>query len=180
MGKKLGIEEMNRLSPEAFREANKIPVIVALDNVRSMNNVGSVFRTADAFRFEKILLGGITPAPPHREITKTAIGAENSVLWESTNDLLAEITALKAAGYQVLALEQAEESVVLQTYPVRPDGKYLLILGHEIQGVQQELIDLADATLEIPQYGTKHSLNVAVAAGIAMHHLAMGFHLSGD
>lgn len=177
MGKKLTIEEMNRLSPEAYDTAPKIPVVVLLDNIRSMNNVGSVFRTADSFRLEKVILAGITPVPPHREITKTAIGAEKTVLWEQKENALDTALALQADGYTILALEQAEESVILQQYAVDPNRKYVLILGHEISGVQQELIDLADNTLEIPQYGTKHSLNVSVASGIALHHLAMGFWL---
>ncbi len=172
MGTKLSIHEMDRLSPQAFRKANKIPVVVMLDHVRSMNNVGSVFRTADAFRVERLILAGITPTPPHREITKTAIGAEQAVLWESSNDSIQEAITLNRQGYQILALEQAHDSIPLQDFQVDPNGKYLLILGHEIQGVNQALIDLADAVLEIPQFGTKHSLNVSVAAGIAIHHLA--------
>lgn len=177
MGKKLKIEEMNRLSPEAYDTAEKIPVTVLLDNIRSMNNVGSIFRTADSFRLEKVILAGITPAPPHREITKTAIGAELTVEWEKVENALETVNAYQAAGYQILSLEQAEESIPLHGFPVDAERKYLLILGHEISGVQQEIIDLSDATLEIPQFGTKHSLNVSVASGIAMHHLAMGFWL---
>ncbi len=179
MGKKLQIEEMGRLSPEAFQAAAKIPVILLLDRVRSMNNVGAMFRTADAFRLEKLLLCGITPTPPHREINKTALGAEHSVAWEAIADAVTAAQTLQAAGYTLLALEQAEGSEVLGDFSVDPAQKYVLMIGHEIDGVTQELIDMAAFTLEIPQFGTKHSLNVAVAAGIALHHLAMGFHRGG-
>lgn len=177
MGRKLTIEEMNRLSPEAYDTAEKIPVIILLDNIRSMNNVGSIFRTADSFRLEKVVLAGITPSPPHREITKTAIGAELTVAWEKVEDAIEVARAYQAEGYQILSVEQAEDSIHLQQFPVNSEAKYVLVLGHEISGVQQELIDLSDAVLEIPQFGTKHSLNVSVASGIAMHHLAMGFWL---
>lgn len=177
MGRKLKIDEMNRLSPEAYGTAEKIPVIILLDNIRSMNNVGSIFRTADSFRLEKVVLAGITPTPPHREITKTAIGAELTVAWEKVEDATEAARAYQAEGYKILSIEQAEDSIHLQQFPVNPEEKYVLVLGHEISGVQQELIDFSDAVLEIPQFGTKHSLNVSVASGIAMHHLAMGFWL---
>lgn len=178
MGQKLRIEEMNRLNEAEFRDSQKIPVIVALDNVRSMHNVGAVFRTADCFRIEKIILGGFTPVPPHREITKTAIGAESTVTWEHHQDLQPVIESLSKEGYTVCSLEQVHDSTILNNYPVNIQHKYVLLLGHEIKGVSQDLIDLSDVSLEIPQYGTKHSLNVSVAAGIALHHLSMGFWLS--
>lgn len=177
MGRKLKIEEMNRLSPEAYDTAEKIPVIILLDNIRSMNNVGSIFRTADSFRLEKVILAGITPTPPHREITKTAIGAELTVAWDKVEDAIETARSLQAEGYKILSIEQAEDSIHLQQFSVNPEDKYVLVLGHEISGVQQELIDISDTVLEIPQFGTKHSLNVSVASGIAMHHLAMGFWL---
>ncbi len=177
MGRKLKIEEMNRLSPEAYDSAEKIPIIILLDNIRSMNNVGSIFRTADSFRLEKVILAGITPTPPHREITKTAIGAELTVAWEKVEDAIETARSYQAEGYQILSIEQAKDSVPLQRFEVNPEEKYILVLGHEISGVQQELIDISDSVLEIPQFGTKHSLNVSVASGIAMHHLAMGFWL---
>lgn len=177
MGRKLKIEEMNRLSPEAYDSAEKIPIIILLDNIRSMNNVGSIFRTADSFRLEKVILAGITPPPPHREITKTAIGAELTVEWEKVEDAIETARSYQAEGYQILSIEQAEDSIHLQQFAVDPEKKYMLVLGHEISGVQQELIDMSDSVLEIPQFGTKHSLNVSVASGIAMHHLAMGFWL---
>lgn len=177
MGRKLKIEEMNRLSPEAYDTAEKIPVIILLDNIRSMNNVGSIFRTADSFRLEKVILAGITPTPPHREITKTAIGAELTVTWEKVENAIEVTRSYQAEGYKILSIEQAEDSIHLQQFPVNSKEKYVLVLGHEISGVQQEIIDLSDAVLEIPQFGTKHSLNVSVASGIAMHHLAMGFWL---
>lgn len=169
---------MNRLNEAEFRDSEKIPVVVALDNVRSMHNVGAVFRTADCFRIEKIILGGFTPVPPHREITKTAIGAELTVNWEHHTDLIPVIRSLQKEGYTICSLEQVTDSRILNEFPVDKEKKYVLLLGHEIKGVSQELVDLSDAALEIPQYGTKHSLNVSVAAGIALHHLSMGFWLS--
>lgn len=174
MGQKLRIEEMNRLSEPAFKESEKIPVIVALDNVRSMHNVGAIFRIADCFRIEKMILGGVSPSPPHREITKTAIGAETTVSWEHRSELLPVIRELQQAGYLICSLEQAHQSNSLHTFPVQMDQKYVLVLGHEINGIDQTLVDLSDVVLEIPQFGTKHSLNVSVAAGIALHHLSMG------
>ena len=175
MSRKLQIDELGRLSREAFEQAEKIPVAVLLDDVRSMHNVGAVFRTADAFRLERIVLGGITPRPPHRDITKTAIGAELTVPWLGTEDALDTCREYRRAGYRLLALEQTESSCILSDFQALPAEKYLLILGHEIHGVRQEILDLVDVCLEIPQFGTKHSLNVSVAAGIALHHLAMPF-----
>ncbi len=175
MSRKLHIDELGRLSREAFEQAEKIPVTVLLDDVRSMHNVGAVFRTADAFRLERILLAGITPRPPHRDITKTAIGAELTVPWQGPEEALEACQDLRAQGYRLLALEQTENSCILSDFQADPSEKYLLILGHEIHGVRQEILDLVDVCLEIPQFGTKHSLNVSVAAGIALHHLAMPF-----
>jgi len=162
--RKLKITEMQRLSAEEFRRASKMPLVVVLDNVRSLHNVGSVFRTADAFRVEAVYLCGITSAPPSAEIHKTALGAEDAVAWryfEQTADALAE---LRSRGYRLAAVEQATDSVAPADFDF--SGKTAVVLGHEVKGVGQEAIDLCDACIEIPQHGTKHSLNVSVAAGI--------------
>jgi len=169
--RKLRVEEMNRLSLEDFKAEEKNDLIVVLDDIRSMHNVGSVLRTADAFLCKQVLLCGITPRPPHREIRKTAIGAEESVDWKYEPDVLPALQALKEQGYQLLAVEQAEGSTSLPEFPVETGAKYALIVGHEIDGVKQEVIDICDTCLEIPQFGTKHSLNVSVATGIAIFHL---------
>lgn len=173
--RKLKLEELGRLSTEDFKEIDKHPIHVLLDNIRSMHNVGSVLRSSDAFKVEKVYLCGITPRPPHREIRKTAIGAEESVDWEFHPDPIALAKDLKAEGYQLLSLEQTDESLDISSFQTDLEtGKYVLILGHEVEGVNQELIDLCDHALEIPQFGTKHSLNVSVAAGIALHQLVCG------
>jgi len=154
------------MSVSEFHDAEKIPVCILLDNVRSLNNVGSAFRTADAFRIEKIYLAGITGTPPHRDIHKTALGATESVVWEYFEKPADAVRALKASGYSIVAIEQTDESTPLQNFqPVR-NGKYCLVFGNEIHGVSDEVIALADAALEIPQSGTKHSLNIAVCVGI--------------
>lgn len=166
--RKLLNEELHRLEVEAFKTASKIPVIVVLDNVRSMNNTGSVFRTSDAFRVESVYLCGITAVPPHKEIHKTALGATESVDWQyfpHTGDALAQ---LKKDGYTVCSVEQAEQSIMLESFPVEVGGKYALVFGHEIRGVEQAIVDMSDHCIEIPQYGTKHSLNVSVSAGIVI------------
>lgn len=165
------LEELNRLSVEAFREAAKKPIVVVLDQVRSMHNVGSVFRSADAFRIEKLYLCGITPKPPHREIRKTAIGATESVAWEAADDALSVCQTLKEQGYQILALEQAFDSVMLPDFAPKADQAYAVVIGHEVDGVQQAIVSMADTVLEIPQFGTKHSLNVSVASGIVLYAL---------
>ncbi|MEL7531707.1 MAG: RNA methyltransferase [Bacteroidota bacterium] len=165
------LAELNRLSVAAFREAEKRPLIVILDQVRSMHNVGSVFRSADAFRVEKLYLCGITPKPPHREIRKTAIGATESVAWEAAEDALSVCKKLQAAGYQILALEQAHNSVMLPDFTAQAGQKYAVVVGHEVDGVQQAIVDIADTVLEIPQFGTKHSLNVSVASGVILYAL---------
>ncbi|MFK7921938.1 MAG: RNA methyltransferase [Bacteroidia bacterium] len=165
------LAELNRLSVEAFREAEKRPLVVILDQVRSMHNVGSVFRSADAFRVEKLYLCGITPKPPHREIRKTAIGATESVTWEAAEDALTICQQLQADGYQILALEQAHNSVMLPEFNPKENEKYAVVIGHEVDGVQQAIVDIADTALEIPQFGTKHSLNVSVASGIVLYAL---------
>lgn len=166
--RKTKITEMERLDKEAFKLSDKIPLTVVLDNVRSMNNVGSVFRTADAFRLERIILCGITARPPHPDIHKTALGAEDSVSWIYSESTLSAVQTLVEEGYQVYALEQADGSTSLPSFEPTLSERYALILGNEVHGVQQEVINLATHCLEIPQYGTKHSLNVSVAAGIAI------------
>ena len=167
---KLKLEELNRLSVEEFKSSPKKPLIVVLDNVRSMHNVGAVLRSADAFSVEKVYLCGITPKPPHREIRKTAIGAEESVDWEAHPDAGALVSTLQEQGVHILALEQAKGSISLAQYEGN-SNRSALVIGHEVDGVQQQIVDLADTVLEIPQYGTKHSLNVSVAAGIVMYAL---------
>ncbi|MEN8201876.1 MAG: RNA methyltransferase [Bacteroidota bacterium] len=166
--RKLLNEELDRLSVEEFKESKKIPVVVVLDNVRSQNNIGSVFRTADAFRLEGIVLCGITSKPPHREIHKTALGATESVHWEYWEDTAAAIGKLKEDGYLVLSVEQTEGAISLEKLELSKDQKYALVFGHEIRGVDQLVVDMSDMCIEIPQHGTKHSLNISVAAGIVI------------
>jgi len=166
--RKLLNDELDRLSLEEFKQVDKIPVWVVLDNVRSLNNIGSVFRTADAFRLEGIILCGITATPPHREIHKTALGATESVLWEYWEETSAAISGLRSRGCRILAVEQAEEAVMLDQVQVLGGEKYALVFGHEIRGVDQQVLDMSDLCIEIPQFGTKHSLNISVAAGIVI------------
>ena len=157
---------MNRLTTEEFKEQTKTPLIVVLDNVRSLHNVGSVFRTADAFLVEAVYLCGITSTPPHAEIHKTALGAENTVDWKHYEDTHAALEELKARGYIVFAIEQAEGSTMLPALKLDATKKYAVILGNEVKGVQQSVVDVCDGCIEIPQFGTKHSLNVSVTGGI--------------
>lgn len=166
--RKLKVTELNRLTPEAFKDSKKIPLIVVLDHVRSLNNVGSVFRTSDAFRVKAIYLCGITACPPHAEIHKTALGAEDTVSWTYFEDTLQAVDNLHEAGYTVCSVEQAEGSVMLDNLLLDKRKKYAVILGNEVKGVQQEVVDKSDVCIEIPQYGTKHSLNVSVTAGIVI------------
>ncbi|MDX2431216.1 MAG: RNA methyltransferase [Bacteroides sp.] len=166
--RKLLNEELDRLTVGEFKEVTKIPVLVVLDNIRSQNNIGSVFRTADAFRFERILLCGITATPPHREIHKTALGATESVNWEYHEDTATAITELKQKGYRILSIEQTEGAVSLENILLSEHQKYALVFGNEVRGVEQKVLDLSDECIEIPQYGTKHSLNISVAAGIVI------------
>ena len=170
--KKLRTIEMNRLSVDEFKQATKLPLIVVLDDVRSMHNVGSVFRTGDAFRIEAVYLCGITSTPPSAEIHKTALGAEDSVEWKSFNSAVDAIKELKEAGYNIYSVEQAHGSTMLQDFKPAFDKKYAVILGNEVKGVHQEVIDASDGCLEIPQFGTKHSMNVSVTAGIIIWHFA--------
>lgn len=166
--RKLLNDELDRLSPEEFKQAEKIPVWVVLDNVRSLNNIGSVFRTADAFRVEGIFLCGITATPPHREIHKTALGATESVQWEYRKETIEALEELKLKGCRILSVEQAEGAVMLDQIQLSGDQKYALVFGHEIRGVEQQVVDMSDYCIEIPQFGTKHSLNISVAAGIVI------------
>ncbi len=163
---------MNRLTVEQFREAAKMPLIVVLDDVRSMHNVGSVLRTADAFRVEQVLLCGITGTPPHAEIHKTALGAEDSVSWRYCPSALQAVNELKAEGVTVFSVEQAEGSTSLPSFQAERGGRYAVVLGNEVKGVHQEVVDASNACLEIPQFGTKHSMNVSVTAGIVIYHFA--------
>jgi 23S rRNA (guanosine2251-2'-O)-methyltransferase len=166
--RKLAIEELNRISIEEFKAAGKIPVSVILDNVRSLNNIGSIFRTCDAFRVEKLYLCGITSCPPHKDIHKTALGATESVEWEYSDETIKVIRKLKSLGYIVFSAEQAVGSTSLQSMNLTKDLKYAVVFGHEVHGVAQAVIDICDSCIEIPQVGTKHSLNVAVSVGIVL------------
>lgn len=169
---KLTVEEMHRLDAEAFREAAKLPLVIVLDNVRSLYNVGSVFRTADAFRIERLCLCGITAVPPSVEIHKTALGAEDAVSWRYYESTLDCLRSLRAEGYDLLAVEQVEGSRKLGSFAFDPARRYALVLGNEVKGVGQEAVDYCGTALEIPQYGTKHSLNVSVTAGLVMWEVA--------
>lgn len=165
---KFTVQELNRISPEEFKESQKIPLVVVLDNVRSLYNVGSVFRTSDAYRVQKIWLCGLTSTPPNAEIHKTALGAEFSVEWGSAPDTLQVVRDLQADGYTVFAVEQVEGSVSLEDLKLDDSKKYAVVMGHEVNGVQQSVVDASDFCLELPQYGTKHSLNVSVTTGIVI------------
>lgn len=166
--RKLKITELNRISTEEFKEAEKMPLVVVLDNIRSLHNIGSVFRTSDAFRIACIYLCGITAVPPHPEMHKTALGAEFTVDWKYVDNAVETVDNLRLAGYTVYAVEQAEGSVMLDQLALDRTRKYAVVLGNEVKGVQQEVIDHCDGCIEIPQYGTKHSLNVSVTAGIVI------------
>jgi tRNA G18 (ribose-2'-O)-methylase SpoU len=166
--KKLKLEELGRMDVAAFKAASKTPIIIVLDNIRSMNNIGSVFRSADAFAVEAIYLCGITAQPPHREIEKTALGATDSVQWKYFENTLAAIADLKAKAYHICAIEQVANSVSLAQLTIDKELKYALIFGNEVMGVEQQVIDQSDTCIEIPQFGTKHSFNIAVTAGIVL------------
>ena len=170
--RKIRTIEMQRLSIEEFKEADKLPLIVVLDDVRSMYNVGSVFRTCDAFRVKAVYLCGISCTPPATEIHKTALGAEDSVNWKYFKTALEAVDELKNEGYQVLSVEQVEHSTKLQTFIPQEGQRYAVILGNEVKGVHQEVVDASDGCLEIPQLGTKHSMNVSVTAGIIIYKFA--------
>lgn len=166
--KKLSMEELNRVTTEQFKQQKKAPIAVVLDSIRSMNNVGSVFRTCDAFNIEKLYLCGITARPPHKDISKTALGATESVEWEYVQDVVELALRLKSEGYTIFVIEQVDESKMLNEYDFSVHEKVALIVGNEVFGVDDRLLPICDAAIEIPQYGTKHSLNVTIAAGIAI------------
>ncbi len=166
--RKLLNEELGRLDVEAFKKAPKIPIIVVLDNVRSLNNVGSAFRTSDAFRVEAIYLCGITAKPPHREIQKTALGATESVDWKYFSTTAEAVNFLRMKNYRIIAIEQADESVELQDFKIDLEKKYALVFGNEVKGVEEDVVVDADEVVEIPQFGTKHSLNIAVSIGVVL------------
>ena len=168
MNRKLKITELNRISTEEFKEAEKLPLVVVLDNIRSLHNIGSVFRTSDAFRIECIYLCGITATPPHAEMQKTALGAEFTVDWKYVNNTVEAVDNLKNEGYTVYSVEQAEGSIMLNELTLDKNRNYAIVMGNEVKGVQQEVIDHSHGCIEIPQYGTKHSLNVSVTAGIVI------------
>lgn len=166
--RKLENSELDRLDIGEFKEAAKTPIFVILDNIRSLNNIGSVFRTADAFLIEKIYLCGITAKPPHKDIHKTALGATESVAWEYVENTLDIIIALKAQHIEIIAIEQAENAIFLNDFKLDATKKYAVIFGNEVKGVSQEVVSNCDTVIEIPQYGTKHSLNIAVSAGVVL------------
>ena len=166
--KKLANEALNRISKEEFKDAEKTPIIIILDDIRSLHNIGSVFRTSDAFLIEKIYLCGITAVPPNKEIHKTALGATDTVSWEYAKDVLDVIAKLKADKVAIYSIEQVENSIMLNDFQPETDKKYALIFGNEVKGVQQEAINLSDGVIEIPQLGSKHSLNISVSAGIVI------------
>lgn len=169
---KLKLEELNRIDVDTFKKTEKIPLVVVLDNVRSMHNVGAAFRTADAFLVEKIVLCGITPQPPHREIHKAALGATESVDWSYENNINTAINDLKSRGFEILGIEQTSDSKMISDFVIDQSKKYAVILGNEVDGISDEALENIDAFLEIPQLGTKHSLNVSVCGGIVMWEFA--------
>jgi tRNA G18 (ribose-2'-O)-methylase SpoU len=173
--RKLSMDELNRLSKEDFEQAEKLPIIIVLDNIRSLSNVGAFFRTADAFRIGELMLCGITACPPHREIHKTALGADETVKWRYFETTEAACQQLKAEGYRIFAIEQVEDSVPLQDFNFEPHTAYLL--GNEVEGVSEEALPYCEGAIELPQEGTKHSINVSVCAGIVMWKLFEQLHL---
>ena len=177
--KKLTIVEMGRMGVEEFRKAQKLPLVIVLDNVRSLHNIGSVFRTSDAFRVEAVCLCGISSPPPSPEIHKTALGAEDSVAWRYFEDTHEAVRALRAEGYRLMAVEQCEGSAMLDGWMPDTACRWAVVLGNEVHGVQQSVVDACDGCLEIPQFGTKHSLNVAVTAGLVIWDFYKAFRRDG-
>ncbi|MBU2650267.1 MAG: TrmH family RNA methyltransferase [Bacteroidetes bacterium] len=173
--RKLANSELNRLSLEDYRNASKMPVIIILDNVRSLNNIGSVFRSADAFRVEAIYLCGITARPPHREISKTALGATESVKWKYFEETIQAVNELQKNGYRIVAIEQADDSIMLDKWNPDPEENIAVVFGHEVNGVQDNVVEGADLCVEIPQFGTKHSINIAVSAGMVIWQLFLAY-----
>ena len=170
--RKLKNKELNRLNLEEFKNKKKVPIVIILDNVRSAHNVGSVFRTSDAFLIEKIMLCGICPVPPKNEIRKTALGATESVDWQYFNDITDCIKGLKEKGYTIISIEQADNAIDLNNYSIEKSRKIALVFGNEVNGVSDKIINLSDSVIEIPQYGTKHSFNVSVSVGIVLWDLS--------
>jgi len=168
--RKLNMDELNRVSVEKYNELVKLPVICVLDNIRSQHNIGSIFRTSDAFRIEELYLCGITATPPNREINKSALGATESVKWQYFADAILAVEQLKKAGYKVIAIEQAMNSVALEEFSSGVSEKIALVFGNEVDGVSENVMEIVDACVEIPQFGTKHSFNVSVTAAIVMYH----------
>lgn len=166
--KKLKNNELNRIDIESYKKADKTPIIVVLDNIRSLNNIGSVFRTSDAFLIEKIYLCGITAKPPHKDIHKTALGATDSVAWDYAEDTLQLIQKLQKENVKIMSIEQADKSTLLGDFKTEKNQKYALIFGNEVKGVQQSVVDTSDYCVEIPQFGTKHSFNISVSVGIVL------------
>lgn len=175
MFKKLQNDELNRISNDEFKDSNKTPLVIVLDNIRSLNNIGSVFRTADAFLVEAIYLCGITAQPPHRDIQKTALGATETVVWKYFETTLDAIADLKQLHYQIASIEQTENSTLLHDFKIKPTEKWALVFGNEVNGVEQDVINQSDVVIEIPQYGTKHSLNIAVSTGIVVWEIQKQF-----
>ncbi len=172
MNRKKLVTEMGRIDRNAFALAEKLPLVVVLDNVRSLHNVGSVFRTGDAFRVERIMLCGITATPPSAEIHKTALGAEDVVEWQYFESTMDAVAALRADGYRIFSIEQCEGSIALQNFETVAGERYAVVMGNEVKGVQQVVVDASDGAIEIPQFGTKHSLNVSVTAGMVIWEFA--------
>lgn len=166
--RKLKNSELKRLTNEQFKLVEKTPIIVVLDNIRSLNNIGSVFRTSDAFLIEKVYLCGITAKPPHKDIHKTALGSTDSVAWEYVEDTLSLVESLKAEKVQIASIEQADKAIMLNDFLPAKDKKLAVIFGNEVKGVQQEVVSASDYCIEIPQYGTKHSLNISVSCGVVL------------
>src|SRR5690606_12457560 len=166
--RKLKNSELDRLSVEDFKQVEKTPLIVVLDNIRSLNNIGSVFRTSDAFLIEKIYLCGITATPPHKDIHKTALGSTETVDWEYVEDTLSLVEKLKADGVKICSIEQAENATMLKDFTSEEQTTYALVVGNEVKGVSQSVVNASDVVIEIPQYGTKHSLNISVSAGVVI------------
>ncbi len=166
--RKLKNSELNRLSVDAFKNVEKTSIIIVLDNIRSLNNIGAVFRTSDAFLIEKIYLCGITATPPHKDIHKTALGSTDTVAWEHVENTLDLVEKLKAENIKVCAIEQAEKATMLNDFKIEADTKYALVFGNEVKGVAQNVVDTSDMVIEIPQFGTKHSLNISVSCGVVV------------
>lgn len=166
--RKLKNSELDRLNIEEFKEAKKTPIIIILDNIRSLNNIGSVFRTSDAFLIEKIYLCGITAIPPHKDIHKTALGSTETVAWEYVENTLDIVEKLKAENIKICAIEQAENATMLDKFNIEPNMKYALVFGNEVKGVAQDVVNASNAVIEIPQFGTKHSLNISVSCGVVV------------